>query len=515
MDSGLHAVSHGLRKALRRPRLAALVALVTFVGVAGGSLVIRDRYEATARVFVDTQTVLKPLMAGLTYQPDIDQQVRMLARTLVSRENVEKLLKAPGVIAEADGPHERRVDRLMQSIKVQPVSGGNLYQISYRGSSPETARRLVEATVNLFVESGEGDKRRDSQEAGRFIDEQIRDYELKLAESETRLKDFKVRNFGTSGVSSQDYFARTSLLTEEVSKFRLELGAAERSREAFRRELATEPAQLPADKVAAGSSPAVQDVAARLEAQKKLLDDLSHRYTDQHPDVSSTRRAIAELQRELRERRMEEDALTRGRGAPAATSPVYQQLRISLAGAEAQVASLRSQLAAKQGQLDQLRSAATRQPQVEAELAQLNRDYDVLRKNYEALVARRESASLGVKLDESSQLASFRVIEPPAASRQPTFPSRLHVAILAALASLIAGLAVAYVVDVLRPTIDSISGLKAMSKRPTLGSISLLDHSWEGRALRRRKLQALWISGLLVAIQAAWLAWTQFQHRVV
>jgi polysaccharide chain length determinant protein (PEP-CTERM system associated) len=497
--------------------LASAVAVVTFLTLASGSLLVRDRYEASARVYVDTQTVLKPLMAGLTVQPDIDQQVRMLARTLVSRENVDKLLKAPGVVdaVDADVPYERRADRLMQAIKIQPVGAGNLYQISYRGASPESARRLVDATVGLFVGAGEGDKKRDSEEAGRFIDAQIRDYEVKLAEAENRLKDFKVRNFGTSGVSSQDYFARTSLLTDEVSKLRLELGAAERSRDAFRRELATEPPQLPPDKAGPTSSAAVLEVAARLEAQKKILDDLSHRYTDRHPDVASARRAIAELQRELRERRQEEETATRGRGATAATSPVYQQLRISLAGAEAQVASLRSQLGAKQGQLDQLRAAATRQPQIEAELAQLNRDYDVLRKNYEALVTRRESASLGLKLDESSQLATFRLIEPPRAAERPAFPSRVHLAALAALISLVLGLAVSYLVDLARPTIDSVAGLRALSKRPVLGSVSLLELSPEGRSARRSSHQALLITGVLVAAQLAWVVWMFTQQRLV
>ena len=38
-----------------------------------------DRYQSTAKLYVDTQSVLKPLMAGLAFQPDLDQQVRMLA----------------------------------------------------------------------------------------------------------------------------------------------------------------------------------------------------------------------------------------------------------------------------------------------------------------------------------------------------------------------------------------------------------------------------------------------------
>jgi hypothetical protein len=141
---------------------------IVFASSAGAALVlsvclsfVHDRYEATARVFVDTQTVLKPLMESLTFQPDIEQQVNMLARTVVSRPNVEKLAATPGLgLATGDlVARERTVTRLMKDIKVVPAGTGNLYDISYIGTNPESARRLVEVTVNLFVESGVGTKK--------------------------------------------------------------------------------------------------------------------------------------------------------------------------------------------------------------------------------------------------------------------------------------------------------------------------------------------------------------------
>jgi len=478
---------------------------------------MHDRYEASARVYVDTQTVLKPLMAALTFQPDIDQQVNMLARTLISRPNVERLVRLPQLQLDASSAsaREEMTTRLMNEIKVAPTGSSNLYEITYRGPSPERAQRLVEATVDLFVSAGSGAKRRDSQEAGRFIEDQIHAYETKLVEAENRLKEFKIRNFGVSGVSNQDYFVRVSTLTEETNKIRSELSAAEQSRDSYRRELAAEDPQLPLE-MTPKLGAAVVEVEARLDAQRKQLDELLRRYTDQHPDVVSARRVISQLEQDVRDRReaAERTMAKSVKTGKAATSPVYQKLRISLAESEAQVAALRSQLGTQQARLEQVRALAGRVPQVEAELAQLNRDYDIIRKNYDLMVARRESASLGVKLDESSQLAEFRVVEPPRVSPRPVSPTRVQLSMLAILVSLAVGCMAALLMEVVSPTFDDVATLRRLSGRTVLGTVSMLVTP---HALNERRAGAMRFAGMLglmLALQAGWVAWVAWHSHL-
>lgn len=494
--------------AKRRWLVLTTVVLVGGAGMAAVSL-MPERYRASARIYVDTQTALRPLMANLTFQPDIDQQVAMLARTLISRPNIERLIDLPEVGIRTTGviDREARISRLMNDIKVTPAGSGNLYDVAYLGPSPEMAQRLVNATVQMFVTAGAVDKKRDSRGAGRFIEEQIKAYEAKLVESEGRLKDFKVRNFGVSGVSNQDYFTRVSVLGEEVSKLRVDLSAASQARDAYRRELSAEEPQLPPELLAKGGGGS--EPTSRLETQRKNLDDLLRRYTEAHPDVVSARRLVHQLETEDQERNdAERRSIARG-GKPtrAATSPVYQKLRISLAETEAQVASLRSQLGAKQALLEDVRAAAGKVPQIEAELVQLNRDYDVIRKNYDLMVARRESASLGERLDESSQLADFRVVEPPRVSPTPAFPSRLHLGLLAVVLSVLAGASAAVVADLIWPTFDQQSTLAESIGRPVLGTVSMLVTPARALARRQALLRFSSAFALVMSLQVGWLAW--------
>ena len=536
-DTGLSQAKDAMRALWRSRWLALGVAWGVSAVLSLGVLTVKDRYEASARIYIDTQSVLKPLMAGLAFQPNIDQQLSMLARTLISRPNAELLRAAPEVgwddTASQGDPVRRaaEVESLMKAIKMAPGgTGTNSYTLSYRDTDPQRAERVVTQLVKMFVASGSDTKRKDSQDARHFIEEEIREHEAKLVASEERLKDFKLKNFGVTGVSSQGYFTRMSSLAEEVDKLKLEFSAAEQSREALKRELASEAPQLPAPPPAPGQlaapapvpAPLVSEFEPRLEGMRKQLVELLRRYTDEHPDVVSTRRTIAQLEVQKRqdlEARAEARAKAiaiegpKGPTAMAAlagtgpTNPVFQQLRISLAAAEANVASLRVRLSTQQSRLAETRALANRTPQIEAEFSQLNRDYDIIRKNYEQLVSRRESASLGVKIDETNPLAEFRIIDPPRTSPSAVLPSRLSLALAGALLAIAAGVGAALLRDKLRPVVSTPKGLRELSGRPVLGSVTLALGPMGLRAQRAATLGLAAGVGSLMLAQLGWLAW--------
>ena len=199
---------------------------------------------------------------------------------------------------------------------------------------------------------------------------------------------------------------------------------------------------LPEGGVSGPAGP-VSELDARIDALKRNVDELLRRYTDQHPDVIGTRRVIEQLEEEKRQ-----ELATRGKtGEPkaamsASTNPVFQQLKIQLAEAEANVAALRARLAELEARQSKLRSRAESVPQVEAEYAQLNRDYDVQKRNYDSLVSRRESAALSEEMDSVEGLADFRIVDPPRVAPRPVSPNRLLLLplVLLAVAWVLAGL---------------------------------------------------------------------------
>lgn len=476
-----------------------------------------DRYEAMARVYVDTQTVLKPLMAGLTVQPNIDEQIGMLARTIIARPNIEKIMHDQNmdIAATSQIQRDRMVDDLMRRTRFSGGGRENIYTITYYDTNPERSKRVVQDLLSLFVESGLGNKRRDSESARRFIDEQINAYEEKLSEAENRLKDFKLKNLGFTSGTGQDYFTRMNLLSEEAAKVRLELRAAEQGRDAYRRELAGEdPVMLPDFGVAPSANANTSEYDARIDAQRKQLDDLLRRFTDEHPDVIATRRLISQLE-EQRKQEMDARRKAVAQAPPklsASTNPVFQRIKIALAEAEANVASLRARSGEADSRVAQLRAVASKAPEIEAELAQLNRDYEVLKKNYEQLVTRRESASMSGDVD-SAGLAAFRIIDPPRISPRPVFPNKVVLIPLVLLAAIGAGLVASFAMARLFPTFHAVVALRQFTNRPVLGSVSMLEtarHIW-----RRRLGNVAFVSGFatLVLSFGTWATWVSLGVR--
>lgn len=467
-----------------------------------------NQYEASARIWVDTQSVLKPLMSGLAVQPNVDQQIGILSRTLINRPNMEKLVRMADLdhSVRSKEEQEKLIDFLTKTLEIKSTGRDNLYTLAYRDKEAATAQRVVQSLTSIFVESSLGNKRKDSDSAKQFIDEQIKIYEAKLSEAENRLKEFRLRNIALSAGDGKDTFSRIGESELAMNQARLALREAENSRDAIKKQLASEDPVLAGfgSQDSAGAA-TIPEIDGRIEALKRNLDSLKQRYTEQHPDVAGARRVLAELEEQKKqELAARKAALAKaGPSAPSTSStqnPVYQKLRVSLAEAEATVASLQTRVAEYEGRYAKFRKSMTVMPEIEAEFTQLNRDYDVNKKNYESLVARRESAAISGHMDASSAMAEFRLIDPPRVSPQPVAPNRPLLFLLALLGAIGAGIGASLAGHQIRPSFSDAWSLREVTGLPIIGTVSLVVSEPLRRKERRRVIAFIGGAVTLVGI---------------
>ncbi|WP_422013806.1 XrtA system polysaccharide chain length determinant [Roseateles sp.] len=448
--------------------------------------VLPDRYEASARIYVDTQSILKPLMSGLAIQPNVEQQVTMLSRTLISRPNVEKLVRMADLDLknQSKAQQEATIETVTSNLSIQSSGRDNLYILGYRDSDPETAKRVVQALVSIFVESSLGQTRQGTSTATTFINEQIKAYETKLEEAETRLKEFRLKNLSSGAGDGKDSASRIAELSTQLERARLEYREAVNARDAAK-------TQLEAEKNRGGAQTTVQsliqestanvstpEIDARLADQRRNLDALLQRYTDQHPDIVATRKLIKDLEeqrkREVAELRKQAMNMPTVAAAQGGGSLAVQEMVRLLATAEVQVAALRARVDEYSSRYALAMSSMKTAPQVEAEAAQLNRDYAIQKRNYEDLVQRREQASISGELDVASGVADFRVIDPPRANPKPVAPNRLLLLAGAMAGALGIGIFTTFASSQLRPVFHDVNDLRARVELPILGVVTRL-----------------------------------------
>jgi polysaccharide chain length determinant protein (PEP-CTERM system associated) len=497
MNHAVEKVVDELRGAWRFRWLAMCLAWV--VCIFGWLFVFSmpDMYQATAKVYVDTRTVLKPLLEKLTVETNVDSQLALVRQGILGRPQLERVARETDLDLRAETPAQRAslIDALRSRISIEGGGGrdmsGGLYVISYQDRNRDKSIQVVEKLLNSFVEDTLGINREGSETAQRFLSKQIEEYEARLSESEARLAEFKKKNVGLMpGETNGDYFSRLQGEMDAVRKAEAAMGVAQSRREELQRQLRGEVPYLASGANSAGkSSGGGSDTTARIQETQARLDELLLRFTDKHPDVLATRETLEQLKQR---RETEVAALRRGDPAAIATSsaasnPVYQSIQLALNQNEVEMASLRSEIGEHSRKVAELRALVDTVPQVEAQFARLNRDYEVTREGYRELVDRLQKARLSERADETG-VVKFEVVDPPAAAFTPVAPNRVRLLAVVLLAGLAAGGGLAYLLHQMRPVFNNTRSLADVTGLTVLGAISLTWLDRKRIESRMRKL---------------------------
>lgn len=492
--------------------------VAVLVALAGWFVVLRmpPTYQATASVFVDTHSSLRPAIQNLAVEQDVNAQINYVRQSLLSGTALEEVAVKAGVLdASVTDPKEREsaLADMAARVKIDFATAGSewsdqniegsVYSIAYKDSERSRALKVTDALLESLINNTLGGKKAGSEDAQAFLAEQIKDYEGRLREAEARLADFKKSNIGLMPTEQGDYFTQLQVELDAARKAESNLAIAMSRRNELERQLRGETV-LNASAVASAGTGGTggTDTLSRIKDAQARLDELLQRFTDKHPDVVAARATLEDLN-QRRERELE--ALRRGDTSTAATSgitsnPVYQSVQLQLNQADVEIASLRSAVGQHQAKAADLRRRLDVAPKVEAQYAQLMRDYDINKEQYTALMANYEKVRLGAEADDAGTVR-FRIMQRPSAPYAPSKRSLMLVAVLAA--ALGAGAGICYGMNLLWPVVTSKRDLAALTDLPVLGVVSAaFPHKLRAEARGQVLRYTLALMALFVAFAA-------------
>lgn len=469
------------------------VGLAWGVAVVGWIIValIPDVHQASARVYVDMQNSLRPLLEGLAVNSDVMSEVNMMERAIMSRPNLERLARETDMDIDAKDRVEldRLIEQLQASIKTQR-DGNNIIRISYENNDRDRALAVVTSLLNMFVEGSLGKARQDSSSAEEFLLQQISDYERRLNEAESRLADFKRKNVGLMPDAQADYYGRLQQSLARLQETEGKLRVARNRRAELERQVEGEEpvfGLVPADpKTNLLTTPQDRQIA-QFEQQ---LAELRLKYTETYPGIVEIKRTIEALRAEKEAQLAKENAAGRKAYSPLDLNPVYQQMKIQLSRADVELAQLQAEYSDQAAIVAGLRQKVDVVPAIEAELKRLNRDYDVTKAQYDQLLRRLESARLSEAADERKGDVTFRIIDPPTVPALPVGPKRGLLVSGVLVLALLAGLCLAVALHFMNPVFYTGRELERRFGVPVLGMVRLARTDAEQAQDRR---QATWV----------------------
>ena len=440
---------------------------------------IPNTFESEAKVYIDTDTLLRPLLKGLAVTTDAEQEVNVMLRTLLSTTNVERVVRATDPTAATASPNvlNDKIISIQKRVTLRDLGTANLYSISFQDPNPRYAQSVTQSLLSVLIDSNLGNQRHDTDSARSFLDNQIDDYEQKLTQADKNRADFKAAHIGffsTGADGAVDIGGGVVGATQMVQQAQTVLDEATARRNSLRAMVGGTQATLDVNapgSAASDSSGGAMTLYTQLALARAKLADLRTRYTDAYPDVVAQKSMITRLQAEIASGGDKDPSSRQG-----ISNPSYVELRSKLADEEANVAVAQERLASAQRRLASSKQNALDALSVQRQYEDLDRDYQVLHENYQQLVSRRESANIS-QAAGSQQSAIFRVIDPPMKPDRPVAPNRPLYNLLVLVVGIALGFGVAIGLSEFHGRFLSIEQLTEAFSIPTIGTITVAETS--------------------------------------
>lgn len=476
LRSALHSIWHRRWLALA---VAWAVCLLGWLVIA----MVPNTYESNARLYVQLDDALSEVTGvGIgNRKRDIDR----IQQTLTSAVNLEKVIRSTAVGQDIASPKqmEAAVLGLAKKIKVENVKD-NLFEITAEygdgarsdAENAKIAQDIVQKLIDIFREENLAGNRGEMTQSLEFMNQQLADRQKELEAAEQKRLAFEAANpdLIQGGASA---LQRLEASRSELRGIDADLAAAQSALAAINGQLAGTPQSLP------GIGPQGGARGALAEAQALLSSLRSRGLTENHPDVIAARNQVNALK----------GAAAAEGGPGGMPNPAYSSLQSIKAERQANVQSLMARRAAIQSDVSRITGVQISNPELAAEHQRINRDYDVLKQQYDKLLQDREELRLRGQVETEHNAVKLEVIDPPTTPRAPVAPNRPLLLIAVLVIGVGAGIAAAFAIGQLRSTFATTAKLERVTGLPVLGAISqtLTDSA---RVLRKRRLKQFYMA---------------------
>lgn len=447
---------------------------------AGLALKWPAEYRSSGTVLIEQQEIPQDLVRT-TVSSFAAQRIQILIQRAMTFSKLSEIIKKNNLYADqrASDPLEQVVEKMRKDIEHrmisanvvdprsgQPVEATIAFNISYVNRDAVVAQKVANEIVSLFLEENLRTRAELAEQAETFLGEELKRLELRTAEIEARLADFKEKNLTSLPEQTATNVGMIERSEREYDEIRRQIQNLE-ERSAY---LQTQLAQVePYQRVVGDGREAIMTSEGRIRFLQNQYLTLSATYSDTHPDVVRTRRELDELlqsggpvlergvieqqlkilrhEQKVMQLRYSDDhpesrkvarqiaefqqrlqampaAKEAGGNSPDADNPAYLQLLASLESARIELIHLKDGRTRVMQKLEGYETAIRNAPRVEKEYRDLLRDLDNTVRKYQEVKAKQMEAQMARTLENERKGERFTLIDPPLVPERPVSPNR-------------------------------------------------------------------------------------------
>lgn len=472
---------------IAKRRWVSIVAIACAVAIATDALLILlpNRYTSEATLLVVQQQVPERYVTPTT-STSLADALQAMKEEVLSRTRLLEIIGDFHLYPKERKrmPPEQVVELMRGNIAIQPLNADperqdfNAFKITFTAATPHLAQDVTARLTSLFIQANLKTREDQAKNTTNFLSEQLRAVADQLAEQEQKLRDYKMRHLGELPEEEQGNVAVLQGLQEQLQNAEAGLNRAQQQRaylqsllNNYRRE-SSSAAATPGALTGGRPATPLQEARAELARLQSVRDDLLTRYTPAHPDV---KRAEADVTRQQQVvDRLKAAEKSQSDSAASSTSDADDDMAVM---------QVKSQLEANRLEMDgllndqkRLKAAAAdyqkrldATPVTEQQLAEVLRNYDLLKKEYADLLNKQEQSQLATSLEKQQEGQQFRLVDAPSLPSVPSSPKRLKLSLAGIVGGIFVGIALAFLKEITNPSFHTERELQERFQVPVVG----------------------------------------------
>jgi polysaccharide chain length determinant protein (PEP-CTERM system associated) len=462
-------------------------------------------YMATSLLSYQQQKVANKM------SPDsrLNEIVSTLSQIIISRRNLEETILNLNLYPEArkTQPIENVIEMMRKNIQMKPMKRGNVFTVSFTGSSPESVMKVTNGLASKFIEENLKYRQERAYETSAYTSDELQMAKKGMDKKENAMRDYKLKYYYEMPEQRETNVVRLISLQGQYQDMQENVQELERTLILIQEQMNNRGENIESafsldfDFGADEEYTEFADGNSQIVEMKLILAQLLLRYTEKHPEVKRIKKIITKLEKEVSQDNddssppsLSEAEINNVNSQETNVDMGFLQLDTQRENVEINIANIRQGLQLTKKRIEQYEKWVTSTPTREAEWSSLTREYGQLKRHYDHLVSQDLQAKSMLNLERKQKGSQFKIEDPARYPGKPTKPDFLKILGGAVAIGLGLGFGLTLLLDFFDTSFRDGDSVVAYLGLPLIATIPYLDIK---KDVKRRKRYAFLSFGFL------------------